>query len=559
MSLSAQNITKEYSGRLVLDGISIGLNDKDRIALVGPNGAGKSTLMRILAGVEPPDSGLVAQPKHQELGYLPQQVEVCEMSSVADFVASRVAGLRQLEATMRELETVMTDNSLSSYEIDNILEEYGSVSSRFEVRGGYEIDARTREVFAGLGISGIANNRLLDSLSGGERARVALASLLLASPDILLLDEPTNHLDSTTINWLSTFLVDYGGGILFVSHDRSFINDVCSSIIELDDSSHQLQRYEGNYERFLLAKAAARQRALEAFEAQTNEIRQLKEQTATTARVVGHNRAANDNDKLSYNNRGIGAERAVSRNVRQAQVKLERLLEHRLTPPPDPLRFTGSFSEGQLRHDVTALMVEGLSVGIGGRVFVRDFSKSISSRARIAIVGPNGAGKTTLLQTLVGELSPLSGEIEWFPRIRIGYLQQDPQLDSNLTPRETVAQKQRLTMLDHRPTDEVTGGLVRLGLLDREDILKPVSELSVGQQRKLELGILIGSKPDVLLLDEPTNHLALSLLEQFEDAVFDFKGPVIVVTHDRRLLERTFTEEWVMDGTNLRVNVRLQE
>jgi len=159
----------------------------------------------------------------------------------------------------------------------------------------------------------------------------------------------------------------------------------------------------------------------------------------------------------------------------------------------------------------------------------------------------------------VGELSPLSGEIEWFPRIRIGYLQQDPQLDSNLTPRETVAQKQRLTMLDHRPTDEVTGGLVRLGLLDREDILKPVSELSVGQQRKLELGILIGSKPDVLLLDEPTNHLALSLLEQFEDAVFDFKGPVIVVTHDRRLLERTFTEEWVMDGTNLRVNVRLQE
>lgn len=539
MAFSAVSISKEYEHRPVLVNVNLGLNPGDKVALVGSNGSGKSTLLRILASQEAPDEGTVTHSSSDEIGYLPQFVRTVEGETIQDVIVSSVAGLKSLEHRMRELEQQMTDSASSA-----VLDEYGEISAHFEARGGYDIDARTDEVLANLGVGYLTRDRKVSGLSGGEKARVGLAALLLAAPDILFLDEPTNDFDDRALAWLESYLKLYRGGILFVTHDRDFIDAVATAILELDEHSHRLTRYEGNYGAYLAAKSAARTRAQQAYDAQQEEIARLRERAATAARAVGFNRAAPDRDKYGYNFRGAGVDRAISRNVRAALEKLQRIEANALEPPPKPLRFRARFSAGQLRPGTVAVQAHDLVARYGDRTVLDHVGCLLETDDRVCLVGPNGSGKSTLLRILAGEAEPQQGNARWVPGVRIGYLPQEPRLPE---PAQTVAAN--ITLGLRRAglpsvTDEARGWLVRWGLLARDDLSKRMSDLSVGQQRKVELGILVGSNPDALLLDEPTNHLTFDVIESLQTALVDFDGPVLIATHDRRLIREFPRRLW---------------
>src|SRR5580658_719558 len=267
MAFSAQGITKEYGHRSVLSRVNVGLTPDAKIAVIGANGAGKSTLLRILAGQETPDEGTVSHSADDEIGFLTQTLPVVAGETIQDVITSSVAGLKQLQQRMRELEQRMAESP-----DEEALTEYGEVSARFEQHGGYRIEARTNEVLASLGVAYLTQDRRVAELSGGEQARLALAALLLAAPDVLLLDEPTNDLDNRALTWLEGYLRAYKGAVLLVTHDRDFIDAVASAILELDGHSHELTRYEGNYGRYLEAKRAARIKAQQAYDAQQAEI-----------------------------------------------------------------------------------------------------------------------------------------------------------------------------------------------------------------------------------------------------------------------------------------------
>lgn len=542
MAFSARGIGKDYAHRPVLANVSLGLNPSDKIALVGSNGSGKSTLLRILAGSEIPDEGAVTHSASDEIGYLPQFVQTIEGDTIQDVITSSVAGLRYLERQMRELEGHMAECASGA-----VLDEYGEISARFDARGGYDIDARTDEVLANLGAGHLRRDRTVSGLSGGEKARVGLAALLLAAPDVLLLDEPTNDLDDRALAWLENYLTLYRGGILFVTHDRDFIDAVATAILELDEHSHNLTRYEGNYRVYLAVKRATRISAQQAYDAQQEEIARLRERAATTARAVGFGRPASDPDKFAHNFRGARVERTISRNVRAALEQLERIDAHALEPPPKPLRFQARFSAGQLRPGTVALQAHQLVVRHGDRTVLEDVDCLLEADDRVCLVGPNGSGKSTLLRILAGRAQPDTGTVRSVPGIRIGYLPQEPLFPE---PDQTVAATVTLGLRRAglpSVTDEARGWLVRWGLLTRDDLTKRVADLSVGQQRKVELGILIGAHPDALLLDEPTNHLTFDVIESLQAALADFDGPVLIATHDRRLIREFPRRLWRMD------------
>jgi macrolide transport system ATP-binding/permease protein len=551
MAFSAKGIAKEYDHRSVLSGVSVGLTPGAKVALVGANGTGKSTLLRILAGQEPPDEGTVSHSAYDEIGFLPQTLPVVAGETIHDVIASSVAGLKQLEQRMRELEKRMAESPA-----DEILAEYGEISARFEDRGGYSIEARTDEVLASLGVAYLTQDRRVAGLSGGEKALLALAALLLAAPDILLLDEPTNDLDNPALTWLEGYLKAYKGAVLFVTHDRDFVDAVATAILELDEHSHEMTRYEGNYGRYLDAKRAALIRAQQAHDAQQAEIAELRQQAATTARAVGFGRAASDHDKRAYNFRGASVDRAISRNVRAAQEKLARIEAHPLQPPPKPLRFSARFAAGHLRRGTVAIQAEGLVVRYLDRRVLDQVTCLLDAEDRVCLTGLNGSGKSTLLRILADKPQPHTGSVQAQPGIRIGYLPQEPQLPD---PSGTAATNITLGLSRAGLTSvtaEARGWLVRWGLLTREDLTKRVSDLSVGQQRKIELGVLVGSNPDVLLLDEPTNHLSFDVIESLQDAINEFQGPVLIVTHDRRLIRQFARTLWTLREGHLDVSNR---
>ncbi len=544
MLVTVRNLTKSYGAIHVLDDISFVINSSDRVGIVGSNGVGKSTLLKILIGEEELDSGTFAYAPSSEVGYLPQTTPEFYGRTMQDLILASVGNLRQLEEHMRQIEARMT--LVGDEELAALLEEYEQVSTRFQDRGGYDLDYKIDTILEGLHISYLPRTQEVQTLSGGEKARVGLATLLLKSPDLLLLDEPTNHLDFASMEWLESYLSHYSGAIVMVSHDRQFLNRTVNQVFEIDEHDHHLKKYEGNYDAYVLAKAAEHAKWKEDYERQQEELKELRKRVRETARQVGHSyRPPRDNDK---NARYFFAQRVdstVSRNIRAAEEQLKRIEVDPIPKPPELIRVSSHFNTESLQSRVVVHAVQ-LAKSWGQRCILQDVSFTIGQDARIVLIGPNGAGKTTLLKLLLGEEEPDSGEVQIVNSARIGYLPQDP---VDLDPRKTVLETYRYGHIGYEA--EFVAKLIGYGLFRLEDMLKTVGQLSVGQRRKLEIACLMAQEPNVLFLDEPTNYISLDVLEAFEASIVNFPGPVIAISHDRWFIQRFGGKTWELSDTRL--------
>jgi macrolide transport system ATP-binding/permease protein len=543
--LAARSISKSYGPHRILDGVSLHTGAGDCIGIVGANGAGKSTLLRILAGAEPADDGSVTLAPDAELGYLPQTPPTFAGRTIADLLDEAAGSLRALEARMRTLETDMADAGPD--DLSGLLDEYGMVSTRFQSRGGYELDATLEALLAGLRLDYLPRSRPLDTLSGGEKARLGLAALLLRAPDVLLLDEPTNHLDFASLAWLESYLSRQRGAVILVAHDRAFLNATVGAILELDDLTRQLTAYPGDYDTYAAAKGAARRRCEEDYAREQEDIAVLRKRIREGAREVGHNKPFKPGGrltKMAYTAAGERVQQTIARNMRAATEQLARIEADPVPKPPKPFRFSARFAAEAIQSR-EILVADGLAKSHGGRCLFRDLAFTLTPGARIVLAGPNGAGKTTLLRLLLGLEIPDAGTIRRAPAARIGYLAQDP---TPTAPGATLLATYRKDLVGF--DDAFIAGLVGYGFFRLDDIYKPVAGLSVGQRRKLELARLVAARPNVLLLDEPTNYVSLDVLEALESALLAFPGPVLAVSHDRYFIRRFGGDVWELrDGT----------
>jgi macrolide transport system ATP-binding/permease protein len=507
-SLIAVDVVKFFGEKRVLEAVNLTANPGQRLGIVGENGAGKTTLLRLLAGADTPDAGQITRPAdtgllHQELPFTPTQ-------TVGDVITDALHESRHLLHRLDEL-----------LHQPEKLDEYGHILQRAEQINAWDADRRADEAMHGLGLPAIGRDRTLGTLSGGQRSRVALAALLVSRPTALLLDEPTNHLDDQAVAFVETQLRQLPGVVIVASHDRVFLDQTCTDIIDLDPARSGITRYGGAYTQYLDAKKAERLRWEQAFANQQDEMNSLRLAIRTTARQVAHGRPPRDGNKMSYDAHGERVQSSIASRVRNATQRLETLQRNQIRKPPAPLHFQ-------------APPLTAKDTGEGHLVTIRDLH--IPSRVQLArldiepgqrllITGPNGSGKSSLLHAIAGTLPHHSGSILRRKGLRIGMLAQDDTWpDLTRTPRQ---------LYGHHETP-----LADLGLVAPKDLDRPIGDLSVGQRRRLALAQLIADPPHLLLLDEPTNHLSLTLADELENALGTAPGAVIIATHDRWLRRR---------------------
>ncbi|WP_274918660.1 ribosomal protection-like ABC-F family protein [Streptomyces sp. WZ-12] len=521
--ITALAVSKSFQGRLVLDSVTCSLAAGERTGIIGENGSGKTTLLRLLAGRERPDQGEVVVQATGGVGYLAQDERLAPQATVQQVIDRALSDLRAVEERMRRLEAAMADGD------ESVLTEYGELMTVFELRGGYDADARVERALHGLGLGLVGRDRTVGSLSGGERVRLRLAAVLAAAPEVLLLDEPTNHLDDSALHWLEDHLRTRRGTTVAVSHDRAFLERVATSLLEVDADRRRVVRYGNGYAGYLAEKAAARQRWAQAHDQWRADVDRLRETAATTARQVAPGRPMKDGNKMAYDRAGGRVQQSLASRVRNAEERLRRLLADPVPPPPEPLRFTPVLRARRLE----GVVLDGADLTVTDRL--DRTSLTVKAGERLLITGPNGAGKSTLLRVLAGEVAPDGGSVTRHGRI--GHLPQEPRPGK---PDETVltAFVRGRAGVGTGETDEHAERLLSLGLFDREQLTVPVGRLSTGQLQRLALARLLSEPSDALLLDEPTNHLSPALVEDLETALDGYDGALVIVSHDRRLRRR---------------------
>ncbi|MFC7245325.1 ribosomal protection-like ABC-F family protein [Catellatospora aurea] len=514
--LTLTDVTHRYGDRVVLDRIDLTIRPGERVGVIGDNGSGKSTLLRLVAGRLRPGNGTVTVASPGGVGYLPQTLDLPGHATVQDAVDLALSELRHIEARLRAAERDLDGDDGTR------LAAYADLLDLFESRGGYEADSRVEIALHALGRPGLDRGRRLDTLSGGDRARLAIAATLAARPRLLLLDEPTNDLDDTALDWLEQHLLAHRGTVVAVTHDREFLARVTTTVLEVDAGA--VRRHGDGYDGYLAARAADRARQ-----------RQRHEQWQADVARHGELLAANA-DRLAAIPRkgprgfsGAGAFRARSRThgaagrIRASREQLARLLDDPVPPPPEPLRLSARVTAGDLAEQPPLELVD---VAVPGRL--RLDALRLAPGERLLVTGPNGSGKSTLLQVIAGEAGPHGGTVRHRPA-RLGFLRQHGAADDRRTLLAAYA-----AGLPGEPGDYAVA-LLGLGLFRRDDLAQPVRLLSAGQRRRLELARIVRQPVDLLLLDEPTNHLSPGLVEELASALRDYPGTVVLVTHDRRI------------------------
>ncbi len=506
--LQVNKLSKYFGAEQILSNIKLEVQKRDRIGLVGRNGAGKSTLLKIIADQLSYDEGEIIKPKELTLGYLAQHTGLQSELSIWDEMLTVFEPLIQLEKQLRKLEYEMTLPETYNNDVayQKVLKEYDELQIQFKDQGGYQYEADIRSVLHGLQFQDFDYNTMISSLSGGQRTRLALGKLLLSQPDLLILDEPTNHLDIETLTWLEQYLVSYKGAVLIVSHDRYFMDKVVSIIYEI--SRHNIKKYHGNYSDYLERKAADYEREMKQFEKQQEEIARL-------------------NDFIQKNIvRATTTKRAQSR---RKQLERMQVLDR---PLGDEKSASFTFKmEKQTGHIVAN--VSQTSIGFADKTIAKNINISITKGDSIALVGPNGVGKTTLLKTILGKLPLLGGDISFGSNVVIGYYDQE---QANLSSNKNVLNE----LWDEYPQTNEKDIRTVLGnfLFSGDDVLKSVSALSGGEKARLALAKLMLQGANFLVLDEPTNHLDLDSKIVLENALVDFPGTILFVSHDRYFINR---------------------
>ncbi|MGW0736823.1 ABC-F family ATP-binding cassette domain-containing protein [Streptomyces sp. NPDC002851] len=538
--LVLRDVSFGYPERPVLDRVSLSVPPGEHVGVIGENGSGKSTLLRLIAGLAAPADGEVAVVADGGTGYLAQTLTLPPHATVRDAVDDALAELRDLERRIRAAEQTLGEASPAE------LKAYGDLVAAFEGRDGYRADARLDAALYGLGVPQLAPDRTLGSLSGGEAARLALACVLAPAPELLLLDEPTNHLDSAALAWLEERLRAHRGTVLAVTHDRVFLDGFADAIVEVDGDRHTVARYGGGWPGYLAQRTAARRRWEQRYREWRDEVeRQEQIAESQAARLASGRRMRDSSTFAKFSKHQRSVESQVSGVVRQARERLRRLHAEPVPRPPDPLRFraTVPVPTAPLDPETGEPLVEPVEltdVEVNGRLSVDHLR--LEPGARLLVTGPNGAGKSTLLAVLAGELAPDRGEVT--RPAQVGHLPQEvPFGGSPLPLLDAFA-----AGLGGLPEDHAEA-LLALGLFREEDLTVAVSGLSVGQRQRLALARLVSRPADLLLLDEPTNHVSPALAEELEEALAAYPGTLIVVSHDRRLLDRFDGKRvWMAEG-----------
>jgi ATP-binding cassette subfamily F protein 3 len=536
--LTAHHISKSYNLDTILADVSFSINPGERAGLIGPNGSGKTTLLRILAGLEAPDSGLVARaPANLRIGYLAQGFEPAPGLTAGETLRAAAGDPERAEAEVARLAAALSTEP----EREDIQAAYDAALRALEAAG--QAAGQPEPILAALGLASVAEDLPVRALSGGQKTRLALALVLLGEPDLLLLDEPTNHLDIAMLEWLESWLNRFPGAALIVSHDRTFLDRTVTRILDLDPETHTLREYSGNYSAYLEQWLDERERQATAYRDQVAEIRRLRQDIART-------KQQSVRVELATTSRQPGVRRyakKVARKAKSREKKLERYLDsdERVEKPKASWQMKLEFGAPEhLSQDVLAL--EQLSVGYPGHPpLLRGADAQVRAGARIALTGPNGGGKTTLLRTIAGQLPPQAGRVRLGASVQLGYMAQEQELlDPALSALETLQRVAPLNETEAR-------SFLHFFLFSGDDPLRPAASLSYGERARLALATLVAQGCNFLLLDEPINHLDIPSRARFETALSGLNGTVLAVVHDRYFIERFATEVWVLDEGRL--------
>ncbi|MFS9179168.1 ABC-F family ATP-binding cassette domain-containing protein [Streptococcus australis] len=506
--LQANKIERSFAGEVLFDNISLQVDERDRIALVGKNGAGKSTLLKILVGEEEPTSGEINKKRDLSLSYLAQDSRFESSNTIYDEMLHVFDDLRKTERTLRQMELDMGEKT--GADLEKLMQDYDRLSEEFRQAGGFTYEADIRAILNGFKFDESMWQMKIEELSGGQNTRLALAKMLLEKPNLLVLDEPTNHLDIETIAWLENYLVNYSGALLIVSHDRYFLDKVAT--ITLDLTKHSLDRYVGNYSSFVEQKEQKLLTEAKNYEKQQKEIAALED-------FVNRNLV-----------RASTTKRAQSR--RKQLEKMERLDKPEAGSKSAHMTFHSDKTSGNV-----VLTVEEAAVGYDDQVLSEPINLDIRKMNAVAIVGPNGIGKSTLIKSIVGQIPFIKGEARFGANVEVGYYDQT---QSKLTPHNSVLDE---LWNDFKLTPEVEIRN-RLGafLFSGDDVKKTVGMLSGGERARLLLAKLSMENNNFLILDEPTNHLDIDSKEVLENALIDFDGTLLFVSHDRYFINRVATQ-----------------
>ena len=511
MLLNVEHLYKYFNGQALLNDINFTVEDREAVGLIGINGCGKSTLLNIITGSEgydktPEGLGSVNIAGKASIGFLRQNSGLNSELTIGEEMKNAFAPLLETLDKMKVLEKKMADGG----DIDSISHEYAELSSYFEARDGYRIDVKIKQVLNGMGFGSTPTDRVISTLSGGEKTRLALAKLLLEEPNLLILDEPTNHLDFETLMWLEDYLKGYKGAIIIVSHDRYFLNKVCTRICEIEQG--RLTSYRGDYSSYLVQKKMNSERQLKEYEAQQKEIAKLEDYVAKNLVRASTSKMAKSRQHMLDRIERIDKPLMYSK---PPKIKLEYDIE----PTKDIVRVV----------DCPLVVGEGADK----KELIKSLTMNVRRGEHVAIIGANGIGKTSILKLIQGIIPHEGGNISWGGNVKISYFEQEHAI---LDPHKTVLEEimDRYPRLSEQQARSVLGAV----LLTGENVFKPISVLSGGERAKLCFAIMALNRGNVLVLDEPTNHLDLSTKEVLEDALAEFGGTIILVSHDRYLLNK---------------------
>ena len=511
MLLNVEHLYKYFNGQALLKDINFTVEDREAVGLIGINGCGKSTLLNIITGSEgydktPEGLGSVNIAGKASIGVLRQNSGLNSELTIGEEMKNAFAPLLETLDKMKFLEKKMADGG----DIDSISHEYAELSSYFEARDGYRIDVKIKQVLNGMGFGSTPTDRVISTLSGGEKTRLALAKLLLEEPNLLILDEPTNHLDFETLMWLEDYLKGYKGAIIIVSHDRYFLNKVCTRICEIEQG--RLTSYRGDYSSYLVQKKMNSERQLKEYEAQQKEIAKLEDYVAKNLVRASTSKMAKSRQHMLDRIERIDKPLMYSK---PPKIKLEYDIE----PTKDIVRVV----------DCPLVVGEGADK----KELIKSLTMNVRRGEHVAIIGANGIGKTSILKLIQGIIPHEGGNISWGGNVKISYFEQEHAI---LDPHKTVLEEimDRYPRLSEQQARSVLGAV----LLTGENVFKPISVLSGGERAKLCFAIMALNRGNVLVLDEPTNHLDLSTKEVLEDALAEFGGTIILVSHDRYLLNK---------------------